>query len=503
MAAVDKASMSRPMKPLLQLVCAACAALVALAAFVLARPAHAADTELSIELPNAELLLPPVSPPQLQKEGLALPGEAELVNDFLTLVGSRKYEAALDLVKEEDKDLATLLTLLEAGDPLRLVQPLVVPGGLASRSGGDTISATLLYLIGHAYFALERYVPAETAFKNALIPLPDYLRVHESLGLLYLKTERYDEAREHLTRAAELGLHTGNLYAALGYLNQQTHNYWGAASAFARALVMDANESWQRGLLYSLVQTRQYSSATALVEQMLQNAPDDPDLWLYRSQTSLGSDQRALALSSLETAIRLGDDSVANKQVCATLHMEMGSVARAVELLMSAYSSGLEFQFVDQAFGWLVQQGEWDYLRQLLASVGRDRASLTPEQQSKLLRREADLQLHDGERQAAVTALQDAVELDPTNAEGLMALGRLYREDRDYNRAELVLQRASVYDLYRESAQISLAQLAIDQENYERALDLLRDVVRRNPGRTDLRRNIDSLENLVLLQTDD
>jgi len=117
--------------------------------------------------------------------------------------------------------------------------------------------------------------------------------------------------------------------------------------------------------------------------------------------------------------------------------------------------------------------------------------------------REANLHLHDGEREAAAAALQEALELDPTNAEGLIALGRLRRDDRDYNSAELLFQRASAFDLYRESALISLAQIAIDQENFERALELLRDVFSRNPALTDLRRNIDSLENLVLLRADD
>lgn len=485
------------------------------AALVLAHPVHAAEMELVIDLPDAELLLPPVSPPQLLKEGLGLPRENKLITNVLTLIGSEDYEGALDLVRMEDTRLSTLLTLLEAGDPLGLVPPQVVSGvpsnsldrssvaRALSEGGAGSVSATLLFLIGHAYFSLEQYLPAETAFKDALVPLPDYLRVHESLGLLYLKTERYDDARVHLARAVELGLHTGNVYAALGYLNQQTHNYWGAASAFAHALVMDTNENWQRGLLYALAQTRQYASATTLVEQMLQSEPDDPGLWLYRSQAALASDQRALALSSLETAIRLGDESVANKQVCATLHMEMGSVGRAVELLKSGYAEGMEFPFVDQALSWLVQQDEWDYLRELLAAVAESRTSLSDEQQSRILIRESDLHLHDGERRAAVSGLQDAIELDPTNAEALIALGRLYQEDHDYDRAELVLQRASAFDLYRENAQISLAQLAIDQEDYERALDLLRGIVSRNPGRTDLRRNIDSLENLVLLQTDD
>ena len=112
--------------------------------------------------------------------------------------------------------------------------------------------------------------------------------------------------------------------------------------------------------------------------------------------------------------------------------------------------------------------------------------------------RRSNLQLHDGNRQAARASLQEALELDASNAEALMTLGQAYRDDRDYNRAELMFQRASAFDLYRENALISLAQLAIDQQDFERALTLLRDVVSRNPARTDLQRNVDTLENLVL-----
>jgi cytochrome c-type biogenesis protein CcmH/NrfG len=90
------------------------------------------------------------------------------------------------------------------------------------------------------------------------------------------------------------------------------------------------------------------------------------------------------------------------------------------------------------------------------------------------------------------------VELDASNAEALLVLGQAYRDDRDYNRAELAFQRASAFDGYRENARVSLAQLAIDQQDFERALTLLRDVVSRNPARTDLQRNVDTLENLVL-----
>jgi tetratricopeptide (TPR) repeat protein len=321
---------------------------------------------------------------------------------------------------------------------------------------------------------------------------------------LYIRTERYAEARAHLTRAAELGLNTAALHASLGYINSIAKNWWGAASAFQQALAMQHdNRSWQTGLLQALNETQQYAAGLALVEHMLQAEPDDADLWLYRAHMSINSDQRAAALTSLETAIRLGDDSVANKQVAATLHMERGSIARAVDLLKSASAEELDFEFMDQALAWLGYEDEWDYFRELLAAADARRASLDDLQRSALLTRRSSLQLHDGNRRAAITSLQEAVELDASNAEALMTLAQAYRDERDYARAEGMFQRASVFDPYRENALVSLAGLAIDQQNFERALELLRDVVSRNPARTDLQRNVDVLENLVLARTSD
>jgi tetratricopeptide (TPR) repeat protein len=315
---------------------------------VLGPAAHAAEPELAIELRDVELVLPSVAPPHFQKEGLPYENERMFVIDFLTLVGTEDYEAALALAKE---DYGAELLQLEAGDPDWLGRragpgslPIPVP------ASGNRISATVLYLIGTAYLALEQYVPAEAAFEAALVALPDYLRVHEALALVLIQTERLEEARTHLTRAAELGLNTAGLHASLGYINAKAKNWWGAASAYQQALVVQHdNRNWQAGLLQALNETQQYSAGLALVEEMLRNDASDPDLWLYRAHMALNSDRSASALTSLETAIRLGDDSVANKQVAATLHLERGSIARAVELLKGAAAAELDFQFIDQA----------------------------------------------------------------------------------------------------------------------------------------------------------
>jgi tetratricopeptide (TPR) repeat protein len=467
---------------------------------VLAPAAEAAETDLAVELPAVTLTLPRVSPPYFQREGLPYLTETELATELLALIDRQDYEGALARAKAT---LGPMLAVLETGDPAGLVANSAGPGRLPiPPAGGEDVSATVLYLIGVTYSYLERWVPAEAALKAALVPLPDYERVHVALGNLYTQTERWDEAREHLNRAAELGLNTAALYGALGYINYKVKNWWGMAGAYQQALTMEPDvRDWQGALLSALNETRQYAAGLALVDQMLQNEPNDPVLWLYRSAMSLNTNERGLALSSLETAIRLGDDSVANKQVAAALHLERGSIGRAVELLKSASAADLDFQFMDQALAWLDYENEWDYFRELLAAAEERARFLDNLEGSRLLTRRGSLQLHDGERRPAIATLQQAVELDSSNAEALIKLGDAYRDERDLNRAELMFQRASAFDLYRESALVSLAGIAIDQQNFERALTLLRDVVSRNPARTDLQRNVDVLENLVLETT--
>ena len=474
-------------------------------------------------------------------EGIGEVGEQSMIIELKPLLAAGNYEAVLARIR---LNYGPELALLEAGDfdafmgnrtPTLASQilPPVVPTGptdpspqpigtdeafgardnrpapatanvFGQRLGigqpPDTISASILYVIGHSYFSLEKYLPAETAFRLALQATPDHIRAHESLGMLYVRTERYADARTHLARAVQLGRNTALVHSALGYLDVRTRRYSAAAADFERALVLAPDDrNARRGLLLVLTETREHDRAEALVEQLLREAPDDRDLWLYRAKIALTGNERASALASLETALRLGSDTLENRRACFELQMESGNIARGVELLRGLRARELPFALVDQALDWLAHENEWERYRELLRSV--DRASLSEVEQSRLFTRRATLAMRDGNRRAASTALQEALELDPANADALLALGQIHRADRDYGRAELVLRRASDYDTAREEALVARAEVAIDREDFDGALMHLRNVVDGNPARADLKRNIDLLQNLQLLRT--
>jgi tetratricopeptide (TPR) repeat protein len=516
----------------------------------LAQAAHAAEVTLEIAAPEPAWLLPVTGqacgfglgrteacPVQLQPEGMPLVGEEGLILQVAPLLVAADYEAVLarmgvnfglELVLLEMGDLEGFLATRTPTDGLRQLLgtpaiqfaaartgasgPAVTEGTLSSENPRpvdepprytfepDLISANMLFVIGQSYLALQQYLPAETAFQLALRGVPNHVRAHESLGMLYLWTERYEDARTHLVRAVELGRNGAALHAALGYLEQKARRYWAAANAFQRALVLEPDQrTAQRGLLHALTETHEHAKARVLVEQLLQDEPDDVALWLYRAQIALAANERAVALASLETALRLGDDSSENRHACVALHLESGNIARAIKLLQGTSRPALSFPLLDQALGWLENENEWDEFRDLLNTV--DRTTLGAVEQSRLLTRRATLALHDGNRRASSAGLQEALALDPANADALMLLGQSYRVERDYGRADLLFQSASAYAAARENALVARADVAIDQEDFDGALAHLRDVAIGNPLRGDVRRNIDVLEDLVLLRT--
>jgi tetratricopeptide (TPR) repeat protein len=518
---------------------------------LLAPAVEAAEIELTIVRPEPDWLLLPTHlqpcalpsglrletcPTQVYPEGVPMEEEESLVAELSPLIAAGDYEAVLARIRMDYPDE---LALLEAGDtegfirermptggpgqgvsfseppaPPRLQQsalspvsrdlrPENSPSRLAERQGRvepDFISAGLLYVIGQSYVALQRYAPAEAAFHLALVGLPNHVRALEALGILYLQAEHYADARSYLARAVELGRNTAHVHAALGYLELKTYRYWSAGHMFQRALTLDPrNRTALRGLLHALTETGEHAKARALVEQLLRDEPDDPDLWRYRARVALATNDRTAAVASLETALRLGDDSIENRRACAALHLESGNIARAIELLPGAAARGLEFGLVDQALGWLASENRWDEFRTLAASV--DRTALGAVEQSRLLTRRASLAMREGNRRAAGTVLQEALALDPLNGDALVALGQIYRADRDLGRADLLFRRASAYGTARGSALMARAEVAVDQGDYEGALTHLRTVATENPASADLRRNIDLLEDLALLST--
>ncbi len=393
---------------------------------------------------------------------------------------------------------------------IQTIQPLLSQGkyqDVATAFEQLTISdpsASLLELKGQVLLNLKRYDEAEQALSTALKELPGLAAAHRSLSLVYLLTEKLDKAREHLVKSVELGAADAQLYGQLAYVNLQTGKPVSAISAYQNALMLEPeNDQWYRGLLFALIESEALDQAQKLLDEMLLDEPANPQLWLQRSQIALKKSQHIKAISSLESALTLGEDALTNLISLAKLHITDGSARRATEILSQNMVAFLTdegrdgYQAVTSIASYLAAKQDWQNLQQLLQSAQQQTRTLSADQQAGLNVFQAKLALAQNKQKEATRLLRDVVKQLPNNGEALMSLAQLYRETKNTERAAMYYLRAEAVDGYAAQAMLGRAQLFINQRQYNEALTLLRKVYKSNPSRTDLLANIQSLENLL------
>ncbi len=390
----------------------------------------------------------------------------------------------------------------------RKIQPLLaeqkhaeVLQAFAERSL-ENDSAALQLLRGQVLLNMRKIKEAETALKAALKSVPDLALAHRSLSLVYMLDKRYQPARQHLTRSIELGVADAQVYGQLAFVNLQLDKAASAVAGYQYALLLDPdNTQWHQGLLYALIKAQAFDQAQALLEEALQSDPDNPDLWLQRGQIALKQERSLQALSSLEVALGLGENSAENIATAAQLHIQNGSPKRAVVLLADniqqlIQGSQNKIEVVEQICGWLAYQQDWHQLNKILRSLKQKKVRLPAITQSRFDVYDAQIALSKGELKRAHKQLKKAIAADPTNGEALLSLAKILRKQEQADRALLFYVRAAALPLFKERALLNHAQLEIDRKNYTEALRVLRLVVQANPARTDVQANIQSLENL-------
>ncbi|TNC92883.1 MAG: hypothetical protein CSH36_02225 [Thalassolituus sp.] len=405
----------------------------------------------------------------------------------------------IELTSEERTFLREIQPLLKAADYEAAERAF--DNWESEQSEKETISASMALMRGQIYLANNKDKKAIEYLAKAVKSRPDFAPSQRSLGLAYLRSDQGDQARPHLQRAIELGDQSAQLYGQLAYLNLQSGYAASAVAGYQQALFLDAdNEEWSKGLLYALTRAQALPQAQAMVEQMLEKRSDDPELWLLRSQIALQQDNPVVALSSLESALSLGNNKPANMITAAQLHLTSGSPERAVELMTSDQniSKGVTDAHENtlvQAAAWLAQQQQWKTLQTLLSRT--EKAKLSAPAKAQLAVSRARMAMFRNDFAGAEKSLKHAIGQDPTQGEAIMTLADLLRGQKRYQQAIMYYQRAEPLPGLEERALLGQAQAEIEQSNYDSALKILGEVVRNNPDRTDLRASMHSLRNLV------
>ncbi|MEM7098699.1 MAG: tetratricopeptide repeat protein [Pseudomonadota bacterium] len=415
-------------------------------------------------------------------------------------IAPAKYEFTTGGVLSLDRDAKLAPEEFELSQQLR---PLLQQGNYAAaydvtRSAATPRSAALDLLAAQLLGVLGRYTEAIPLYQAAIDKMPQLTRAHAGLGTLYLLTDNLEAARASLARAVAYGAADVQTFAQLAYLNQNLANPWSAINAYQQALMLEPdNAQWQFGLLTVLIAAGNHSSAGALLDELLSASPQNISLWQQRANLAMKQNDTLRAVSSLEAAIRLGDETSGNRLAAAQLHMDHGNLSRATELLQqNLRQSQMDPEDIFPVVQWLLSRGATNEADRLIGELIRNNRNWPPRQSSLVAEMQGLLALAQNKTRDGVRLLSQAVSADASNARALMRLARLRLEQDQLARAAILFERAETVPGHEKPALLGRAQVAIERGQYTQALDLVRQIQKRFPGSYELDSYIRSLANL-------
>ncbi|MBV1910651.1 MAG: tetratricopeptide repeat protein [Kangiellaceae bacterium] len=423
---------------------------------------------LRLSVPEPQLFLPSISAPLEQREAKITPLEYPLAQELKPLLDNNQY--------------SDVLTKLEKHQ----IQQ-------------ETISPALHLLTAQIHMQLKQTESAEKNYLAALKQMPDLVRAHRGLSILYLSIGEMEQSQTSLIRAISLGLGDSNSYAQLGYLNMQLNDSLSSVSAYQQALMLaPVNKDIQQGLLFALIRSKQISAAGSLLDKMLKESPNKSAMWLQRANLALESEDKDKALASMEVAIRLGDKTPATRLLAAQIHLSKQNYNRAVFLLGALIESKqLDMSAFDGLLSWMLREKKWEHASRLLAKMKTRSQRYTSYDKSRLFHFEGVLAGSNGRTSQAKASFQRAINTDPSNGDALIALAKLVTNQSDFTHAELLYQRAERLKTVRLQAMLGRAQIYINQQGFGQALDLLRKAKHEFPTQHGLEANIQSLASIV------
>jgi len=423
---------------------------------------------LSIELREPKLVLPQITSPISAREARIKKKEQVKAQRIGHLLDEKKYAEVVAIIHNfKQKDRSAALDLLLAQIQLQ----------------AEDVEA-----------ALEN-------FKSAVEKHPNFARAYHGMAVAYVRLEQHDQALRYFTKAISLGMVDAYIYGYLGYTYTKLENFHAASVAYEQALILQPEEGqWKNALLYAYSQSGQIKTASVLVEQLLKQDPANVQLWLHRTQIKMNEDDKLQALSSIEMAIRLGDNDPKNLNLCAQLHLSSGSINRAVSLLQNSWQITQDKFALNQAIDYLLFNKNYDSANQLIENIASQSQSMSTMELSVLSTSRGRISQHQGDITQAYNYFDQALKYDPINGKALIKLAQIQRQRNSKYSAEMLLLRAAQIDEVRVEALSEHADIAMKDGRYQEALRFMREALQASPNNRSIYDNVLAIEAVVRQQ---
>ncbi|OQX87707.1 MAG: hypothetical protein B6D55_02500 [Candidatus Omnitrophica bacterium 4484_70.2] len=350
---------------------------------------------------------------------------------------------------------------------------------LSSKIGFES-SAALDFALGVLYHQRGEFEESKLCYKRALEKFPYFHRARANLAQILLEEGKIDEAKEELSIVLKESKVPPHLYTLTGYIFLLKGNPVAAEIAYKNAILLKPEDTnAYLGLVKSLIMQEKFKEAEKLIKPLLEKDYTKKELWFTLVDIYLSLNDFDKAIITLELAKRINIDLGSDVYfTLGDLFLNQGMPQEALFNYKKALTEkGLSFDRLLKAIEGFIICKDLKEAKDLIERAERIKKDLeVGESQRKKLRiLRAKYYYLNKEFDLSLKIYKEILEKDPTNAEVLLCIGDIYKEEGDLKEALLFYERASNMGRKIE-ALMKRAQIEVELGNYSKAIDLLKEV---------------------------
>lgn len=332
---------------------------------------------------------------------------------------------------------------------------------------------------------------AAAGYRHCTASHVKYRRAWRNLGIVSLRLQDYEAARDAFKQVIMLGGGDPDTYGLLGFCYTTLGDHLPAESAFRMANLLEPNKTdWRMGMIRSFLLQKRYPEANAMISKLLEGEPTNAQLWLFQANAYIGMEQFDKAAENYEILDGLGQSTVQSLTMLANIYTNKALFGTAVK----RYQQALDLATPAQRQSLLPKLMN---AAQVLASHGEPSREATQllidtidemfsgaiedKDRATLLRLGARLALAAGADEKQAKILQEVVGLDPLDGEALILLGQHHARMQEWAEAVAYYERAANIEGFEADAKVRHAQTLVLSDRAAQALPLLRQAQQIKP----------------------
>ena len=327
----------------------------------------------------------------------------------------------------------------------------------------ENASSAMLFSLGTLYYKANRLEQARKSFLQAVELAPDFDTARLNAVKVMMREQLHREAIPHLVRLLSTKA-DAELWLLLSQCRLCLREYLAAEKAASAAIALKPEEKEAQLILLQALasQPGRLAEASTLARQLLNSTPNDSRLWSIWASAELEADHPNKAMDILETAKHFGAADQQMLETLLDLTINRNFAQQATQLAMELHKQGkLSPQRAQTVLTYLQDAGHTQLAHTLLEVT----ASLLPEKALTAARsKQAALE---GDTTTSIRLLRGSIAKEPMDGNALLALADLLE---DQTEGDALLERALLLPDFKYQALLKLATRAIDSNHYPKAL---------------------------------